>query len=177
MHNKIEITTEDSSKSRALFSARQLLQGTRPVSRCNRIVYKGSKSDSEGCYYNNRGNAYLSINEISKAEKDYKIAIDLEPNNEVFLGNYGNICLSQKKFKQAIEVYNKAIFIDQENDFFYNNRAFAEIKLGEMSAAIESYNHAINLNPHNHIYLKNRANLFMEKKNIKWALDDISKAI
>lgn len=46
-----------------------------------------------------------------------------------------------------------------------------------MNAAIESYNHAINLNPHNHIYLKNRANLFMEKKNIKWALDDISKAI
>ena len=46
-----------------------------------------------------------------------------------------------------------------------------------MGAAIQSYNHAINLNPQNHIYLKNRANLFMEKNMIKWALEDIQKAI
>ena len=49
--------------------------------------------------------------------------------------------------------------------------------MSRLSEAIESYNEAIRLSPLNHVYFKNRANLFMEKKKVKNALDDISKAI
>lgn len=52
-----------------------------------------------GCYYNNRGNCYLCLQDIVRAEHDYKKAIKEEPNNEVFLGNYGNVCLSLKKYE------------------------------------------------------------------------------
>ena len=60
---------------------------------------------------------------------------------------------------------------------FFNNKAFAQIKLKQFDAAIESYNQALILNPSNHIYLKNRANLYMEKKMVGRAIEDIKKAI
>ena len=86
---------------------------------------KAIAGNPRGCYYNNRGNCFLCMDNIEKAEADYLKSIEIEPHNEVFLGNYGNICLTLKKFEEAIEVYNKALRIDPHNDFFYNNRAFA----------------------------------------------------
>lgn len=42
---------------------------------------KSISSNPKGCYYNNRGNCYLCMQNIEKAEEDYKKAIQLETNN------------------------------------------------------------------------------------------------
>lgn len=76
---------------------------------------------------------------MEKAEQDYRMAINLEPRNEIFLGNYGNVCLNLKKYEEAILSFNIALQIGP-NHFFQNNKAFAEIKLGRLNEAIESYN-------------------------------------
>jgi tetratricopeptide (TPR) repeat protein len=52
-----------------------------------------------GCYYNNRGNCYLGLNMLDHAYKDYKKAIELEKDNNIYIGNLGNVCLMLKMFE------------------------------------------------------------------------------
>ena len=85
--------------------------------------------------YNNRGNAYLSLDKYQQAIEDYNKAVELNPEYALAYYNRGNAYLSLDKYQQAIEDFDRAIALNPHYVNTYNNRgiAYAKKEIGRAS--------------------------------------------
>ncbi|MGF1722337.1 type IV pilus biogenesis/stability protein PilW [Vibrio kyushuensis] len=80
---------------------------------------------------------YESVGEPQAAEKTYKRALRLEPNNGNILNNYGTFLCKQGSFKQADDYFNRAI----KQPYYYlisgsyENAALCSLKAGDIAKA------------------------------------------
>jgi len=75
-----------------------------------------TKKDSKNAFAHNLlGEIYIEVGgdgNIKNAEKAFKNALDIEPENSSYLLNYGNIELKRRRFDSAKRVYLKAISLE-----------------------------------------------------------------
>ena len=101
----------------------------------------------QAAIYNNRGNAYVAINEINKGIDDFSKAIGLYPDYTNAYVNRGEAYLRESKIDKAIDDFNTAIKLDPKLAKAYNNCGVAYNKKGEVDKAINNYNMAIRIKP------------------------------
>ena len=101
--------------------------------------------------WNNRGEAYVRVEEVERAVFDFQQAIELNPNKSfVPWNNLGKLYYQQQDYQQAIEAYNQALAV--KSDYLP-----ALIGLGNVqkvnkqyTQAENSYDLALEINPKYH---------------------------
>lgn len=127
--------------------------------------------------YNNRGNAYVAISEISKGIEDFSKAIELYPGYANAYVNRGEAYLREGKIDKSFYDYNMAIKLQPELAKAYNNRGVAYCKTGDFPKALEDYNTAIRLNPGFAEVYNNRGRFYCDTGDFPKAISDYSMAI
>ncbi len=127
--------------------------------------------------YNNRGNAYKSMGEPSKALLDYAKALEVDPEYVNAYINRALIRQNQKDFFGAVDDFNKAVQIDPQNIDSYINLGNAYQAQGNLEEAIDNYTTAIEINPWDAYPYNNRGIARREKGDITGAKVDFSRAI
>lgn len=97
----------------------------------------------------NTHNPTSKINFLSLAEKNYKIALDLDPDYSIARNNLGNVYIDQKKWDDAIDCY-KEVTKDLEYSppyFPLSNLGWAYYNKKEYDVAEKYYLDALNLQP------------------------------
>ena len=89
--------------------------------------------------YNNRGNAYKSIEKYDEAMKDYDYAISKDPEYTTPYIGKAHVYLKQEKLQEAIAMLDKVIEINPNIMTVYNSRAVVKSYIGDFDGAIKDW--------------------------------------
>jgi tetratricopeptide (TPR) repeat protein len=113
-----------------------------------------------------------------EAQKNFDIAVELDP---LFCGariNRGNFRMSFNQYSEAMTDYNKAIEIEGNNKEAYVNRGVLRKRAGDFAGARSDYDRAIELDPDFKEAFCNRAILLAQQtKDSASALADLDRAL
>lgn len=130
-------------------------------------------------YFGNRGLLYARNKKYEEAEKDYRCAIELEPENPYPYNSLAYLYERREELEKAIPYYKKAIEADtNRNDMkFYKNIIACYVKLDENELAIEYYDKAIeDFKDEDELYYK-KAKLLKNMKLYKESIETYIKGI
>jgi len=122
--------------------------------------------------YENSG-VYL-LEGLDSAEKEYKAALELEPNNPNFYIRLGQIKMKmaaakekpddkKKMVEEARDFYQKALEVRENIDEGYYNLSTAQEALGQLDEAIDNMTKAVSVQRNNVNYVFNLARLFQAR--------------
>lgn len=101
---------------------------TRPVNVTTNLVEQLSLDEklqrSQTDFLTSTGAEYADEGDYEAAEKAYKRALDMEPDNKEILMRLGSIYVEMKKFGDAAAAFKKLIGLDEENALAHNNLAW-----------------------------------------------------
>ncbi len=118
------------------------------IGACTAVIRSGDWSGKNlAIAYNQRGAAYISLKQYTRAIEDFDRAIRLEPGDAVAYNNRGFAYINLKQSARAIEEFDQAIRLDPGYAFAYNNRGAAYSFLTQYARAIEDYDQAVRLDP------------------------------
>ena len=100
---------------------------------------------------NNMANTLVALNRLEEGEKNYRKAIELEPNNYVYHKNLGNFLITTKRLEEAAKIFKRTVVL--KDDIAENHSVLGNIlkTIGRLGEAVESYKSAIALEPENPI--------------------------
>jgi len=127
--------------------------------------------------YNNRGTAYIDLNDYSNALQDLDRAISIDPNYSSAYNNRGNVYRELGKFDEALKDYDTAVNLNPEDASPYVGRGMVFYLQKDYARASEEYNVAIELDPNNAGAYNNRGVVFGDQGKWVDALSDFNKAI
>ena len=125
--------------------------------------------------HENRGFAYLQINNYQKAEKDINFCLDKKPKNSNTLLYKGIFLLHTNKANEALPFFNEVLLIEKNNTMALENRAFCKAVLGQN--ALADFNLLCSLAPTNGQYFYNRAIYLINSKQKGDFCSDLKKAV
>jgi tetratricopeptide (TPR) repeat protein len=127
--------------------------------------------------YNNRGSAYLRLQQYQDALDDYNKAVELDPNLAQTYNGRGTAYLNLKQYQNAIADYDKAIKLNPDLALAYHGRASAYLSLQQYQDALGDYNKAIELDPNLAQAYNGRGTTYLNLKQYQNAIADYDKAI
>ena len=146
------ISAEDlfkrSSKNEILFNSAEQALDNKDFSRAIELfVQLLATEPSDFQAWTELGTTYLLLNDLEKAEKSYKRAVEVHASYLLALVNLGRVRLMAKNFDGAIETLTRAVEVkpDSAEANFYLGAAYLQIKKG--SKAVGYLNEALHLNP------------------------------
>ncbi len=98
--------------------------------------------------YNNIGEAYDKLGDYSSAIREFKAALDLNPNYIFALSNLGNIYGKLKNYPESAKFFRKAISIKPDYAPANYNLGKALHVMGKPNKAREHYQKAVEANPY-----------------------------
>jgi tetratricopeptide (TPR) repeat protein len=107
----------------------------------NADYYNMPEEAMEKIYFN-RGTAYYYYGDFTKAEEDFKQAIQLNPRSATTYHSWGMLKYEQGLFDDAIGYFNKAIQYEDNSGITYYNLGMAYYKIGELKDACHNFNRA-----------------------------------
>lgn len=125
--NKAEVYYQDSAFSKA-------------IELCNKVLLKKPKLVQARQIL---ALCYQGINDISRAEKEFELALLTAPNNPNILNNFGQLYINSKNFKTASLYFKKAIRADSTFAAAYNNLSICQQQFRDFQEAEESIKKAI----------------------------------
>jgi tetratricopeptide (TPR) repeat protein len=144
------------------------------------ISYYSKAIQHNGLYVDaitNRGWMYLALLKYPMAEHDFRLALDLSPENTHVLSGMAEFYGRQNSFTSALSLYNKAIDVDANDPKLYYFRGVLLEKNKKYREAIHDFSKAISINPkYLDAYLE-RGNCLAETGERKMAIDDFTRAI
>ena len=114
------------------------------------------------------GSSCLSLNELTKALKLLKEALDLDPKEQDIPTIYSYIGIALKdlgQYREAISVLQKAEMYDNERTDIFNLMGFCHFKLKEHEEAIECFRKVLQLDPASAIDYANIASNYRDMGN------------
>ena len=126
--------------------------------------------------YNNRGNAYQSLNRFEEAIRDYDKAIALNPLYELAYFNRGISYSKLGKHDEAAEDFHKTIILNPKNALAYYYRGISYSSAGKYEEAIQDYDKAIELDPKHVLAYNSRGLSLSALGNHDEAIQDYQKA-
>ncbi len=112
----------------------------------------------EAVEINNIGVRHFLNEEFEEAEKQYKKALEINPESATVLNNLGLLYHQKKKYKTAAEYFRKALKFE-EKDTYCVNAGNAMANLNEAEKAKEWYLKALDLNAESITARESMANL------------------
>lgn len=124
----------------------------------------------------NLGNFMLQQNELAEAEKAYRRAVEINPDDEDAHFNLGIALARQQKFEEAIKEYYETLAIFPDYLEAKQNIANSLIKLERTDEAIKVLEEAIQVNPDYVPALNNLGRLQAVKRNWPRAIELLERA-
>ena len=135
-------------------------------------------------YKNNHVDAYIyramakyNLKDFSGAEKDFKSALELDPEDHHIMENLAMAYHEIGDHENAVNYLTRAIRKGYGNIKNYQYRAFSRASIGDNLGAIEDYNKALEMDPNNYSLLTSLANTYLKQKEFQKALDLCDKII
>lgn len=135
------------------------------------------KTDPSSVAYTNRGFAYASSRDYTRAIEDYNQAIDLNPAYAPIYNNRGNAYGALGDNASAIKDYDQAIAIDPRYAQAFGNRGITYQAIGDVDRAVEDFSQAIRLAPKYAIAYNNLGAAYCFKGEIDLSISAYSRAI
>ena len=126
--------------------------------------------------YNSMGLCQMNLNNNEIAEKYFKKAIELKPDDFVIRNNYGVVLLKRGCYEKAIEQLNKIKEKEKSADIV-SSLAYCYGNIGKYDRSIEYYIEAIQLDPHDKENLINLACIYAKNGESKKSLSIFKKLI
>lgn len=93
------------------------------------------------------GLAWFAVGKNDQSKRQLTRAVDLEPNNTIFLKELAGVCLASNDFSTALEAATKAVAITPDDIELLGNLAIIQLVSGEPAEANVTIQHAIRLQP------------------------------
>jgi lipoprotein NlpI len=84
---------------------------------------------------------------FEEAEKAYRLAARIAPQDVRAYEGLGNIFIDQKRYAEAFEAYQQAVKLGSNNPQVFENLGDSYLALGRFAESVEASNRAIALNP------------------------------
>ena len=99
--------------------------------------------------YNALGVLHQNMKEYAIAENNFKMAIELNPNDSSALNNYGLLLCNTQRYEEANEVFLRAASnpLYATPELAYNNAGTCALKNGQIELAEYYFNEALRRNP------------------------------
>lgn len=134
--------------------------------------------EAEGNKAFDAGKAAFTAKDFPESIKQFKLAAEKRPSQDVIWANLGRAYDANKEYDQAIEAYNKAIAIKPTESNYFLNLSLAQIGAGKIEESKTAIDKAAALNPANagQAYYNLAASLINRNKGSD-AVDPLKKAI
>jgi len=110
-------------------------------------MQEGESSPHWRLFYQ-RGIAYERLNLWDKAEADFRLALDFEPNQPQVLNYLGYSLIDRGlKLDEALEMVAQAVSLRPQDGYIADSLGWAYYKLGRYSQAVEELERAVRLRP------------------------------
>ena len=106
--------------------------------------------------HNNLGFSLFAIENLSMAEKEFLVALSLNPNYGDVMNNLGAVRMKFGRYTEALDILQKALRLSPENPSIIYNISLCYEELGQYDKAREGYERGIALSP---CYTKAHAHL------------------
>jgi protein O-mannosyl-transferase len=127
--------------------------------------------------YYNRGQAFMDINQVENAIRDYSAAITLNPFYQEAVYNRGIAYEKIGAYDLALRDYDKALELNPSNYQALNNRGILYGKYGSYDLSIECFNRALAINPRYPESYFNRGLTFSLIGKFRDAMEDFNRTI
>ena len=154
-----EIRYNEAKYEEALVSIDQALELAKEVNR-----------DSWDVYFL-RGSIYYFLNNWELAEADWRMALELSPNNALILNNLGYTLADRNtKLDEAEELIRKAVEAEPDNGYYVDSLGWVLFRRGKIDEALEYLQRADRLTPNEPEVIDHIADAY-------WTLGDEELAI
>lgn len=146
----------------------------------------GSSSTPDNFYfhsnlvYNNRGNAYLQLQQFSEAISDFDKAISNVAEYDLPYYNRGCAFAQRNErgdLNSAMQDFEKFLQLHGPDVDAYNNLGVTQLKLRNIAESIKTFSKAIELDPEYSLAYLNRAQAHQNYYQLEQAIQDFNKAI
>lgn len=142
------------SSARECYLAAQIAAQLQSASRseiedCDLALEHGNLSLRDlAATYVNRGVLHVAVSEYEAAARDYRRAMELQPNFGAIYVNRGNLFFMAEIYQKAIDEYTKALGMNLSlSHVAHLNRGMAYERLGKYPAAETDYRRALEIAP------------------------------
>lgn len=125
----------------------------------------------------NRGNAYLSLKEYTKAQTDFEKAIDLYPSYAGSYSGMGIIYMEKERVDSACLFFDKALSLESDNLGAMSGKSFCLAYSGNFKTAFDIVNKVLERDPYRSEAYNIRGKIFSNKGDFAAAIQDFKKAI
>ncbi len=95
------------------------------------------------------GNIHAKRGDFTQAEREYRAALELDPNNAVIHSNLGTMCAGRGDYDEAAKEFQCAVKLVPRRSEFRANLEAAYVKLKNHRAAEDEFRVALEINPDN----------------------------
>lgn len=127
--------------------------------------------------YNRIGISHRAMKQPDLAYADFTKAIELAPENAIFVVNRGNANVDLGKSDLALADYKEALRIDPRSSHAYAQRGILYNALSRKDEAIQDFNKAIEFDPQNAEPYYNRGTIYFRNNQFDKAIGDYDKYI
>ena len=121
--------------------------------------------------YNNRGNAFMALNNYNQALADYRRAISLNPKYATPYNGIATIYIKTGQTEKALDSLNQLLTVDPNNTTGALNRAQIFMLTKDYQAAIKDYNVVLK-DKRLSVYYKDRAYAYLAVSKPEQAIED-----
>lgn len=144
---------------------------------CERLIADGKAAPKDmALAWAVRGNVLFKKRAIDKAIEAYSKALELDPDNVLFLNVRGWAYESKGQDDQALADYNAALQKRPNFGAPYNNRGTLYLRKGALQSALDDFSSSIRVAPKFLLGYTNRARVETINKDYDAALADFAKA-
>ena len=147
------------------------------------IEAKDLRAHLDSLVRDNKGVSYLLVlgesamkrRDYASAEKHFKEALKLDPNNRFVLTQYGTILTLSPSPEKGIEMLERVLKIDDQFHYAWDRLANARKEQNDMTGALRAIRNALKINPDDVAYLVQEANLLIALKDDSSAIETLRK--
>ncbi len=135
------------------------------------------KSPDKAAPHINLGNAFVRRGVLERAEKEFKLALEINPRDTRAINGLAVIYLKQKNYDEAIRLF-EILAKDKTNEpGFQSNLGVAYMEKGLLDEAIEKFNAALNIAPAFPDAHSNLGLAYKRKGMLKEAKEEFERAL
>jgi tetratricopeptide (TPR) repeat protein len=120
------------------------------------------------------------LDDVGKPQEAIRLLKKVITLDSTFIGSYINLGFKYSQmgeYKKSIEYFDHALRLDPNEAVTYNNRGYTKYKMNDLDGALADVNRSIELYPGNSYAYRNRALIYIAKKRVNMACEDIEKSL
>jgi len=121
------------------------------------------------------GESAMKRRDYAAAEKHFKEALALDPDNRFVLTQYGTILALSPEPAKGIKMLERVLKVDNQFHYAWDRLASARKEQNDLTGALKAIRQAIKISPDDVAYLVQEANLLIALQNDKAAIETLRK--